>query len=60
MPHWPWCSSLSKIFVADLLGLEKFPPSISLGVTFGIIAIGVVWSLMKTRGAAARALEDRG
>ena len=53
----------SKIFVADLLGLEKFPPSISLGVTFGIIAIGVVWSLMKTRGAAARglpALEDRG
>lgn len=53
----------SKIFVADLLGLEKFPPSISLGVTFGIIAIGVVWSLTKTRGAAAEALpalEDRG
>lgn len=27
----------SKIFVADLLGLEKFPAAISLGVTFGII-----------------------
>ncbi|MBK5565135.1 TerC family protein [Ensifer sp. 2YAB10] len=39
----------SKIFVADLLGLEKFPAALSLGVTFAIIAMGVVWSLVKTR-----------
>ncbi len=39
----------SKIFVADLLGLEKFPAALLLGVTFAIIASGVVWSLVKTR-----------
>ncbi|KAB2756709.1 TerC family protein (plasmid) [Aminobacter sp. NyZ550] len=39
----------SKIFVADLLGLEKFPAALSLGITFAIIASGVVWSLVKTR-----------
>lgn len=39
----------SKIFVADLLGLEKFPAALSLGVTFAIIASGVVWSLVKTK-----------
>lgn len=44
----------SKIFVADLLGLEKFPAAISLGVTLGIIAAGVAWSLIKTRGQTAR------
>ncbi|MGF6175876.1 TerC family protein [Ensifer sp. 4252] len=40
----------SKIFVADLLGLEKFPAAMSLGITFAIIASGVIWSLVKTRG----------
>jgi tellurite resistance protein TerC len=44
----------SKIFIADLLGLEKFPPAISLSVTLGIIAAGIVWSLFKTRGGATR------
>jgi tellurite resistance protein TerC len=39
----------SKIFVADLLGLEKFPAALSLGITFAIIATGVIWSLRKTR-----------
>jgi tellurite resistance protein TerC len=39
----------SKIFLADLLGLEKFPAALSLGITFAIIAAGVVWSLLKTR-----------
>lgn len=42
----------SKIFLADLLGLAKFPPALSLGVTFGLLAIGVVYSLWKTREAA--------
>ncbi len=44
----------SKIFIADLLGLEKFPPAVSLSVTLGIIAAGIVWSLFKTRGGATR------
>ncbi|MNL74282.1 hypothetical protein D3C87_1998960 [compost metagenome] len=40
----------SKVFVADLIGLEKFPAALSLGITFAIIASGVIWSLVKTRG----------
>jgi tellurite resistance protein TerC len=41
-----------KIFVSDfLLGGDKFPPVLSLGVTFGLIAAGIVYSLWKTRGA---------
>lgn len=40
----------SKIFVADfVLGDEKFPPALSLGVTFALILGGVLWSLWKTR-----------
>lgn len=40
----------SKIFVADfLLGGEKFPAWVSLGVTFALIAAGVLYSLAKTR-----------
>jgi tellurite resistance protein TerC len=39
----------SKIFVADLLGWEKFPAGWSLGVTFGILAGGVIYSLWRTR-----------
>lgn len=47
----------SKIFAADLLGLEKIPPVVSLAVTFGLLAGGVVWSLIRTRPAAERAAE---
>lgn len=39
----------SKIFVADFAGWEKFPVSISLGVTVGLIGAGIVYSLYKTR-----------
>ncbi len=39
----------SKVFIAEFLGLEKFPAMISLGVTFALIAGGVVVSLAKTR-----------
>jgi len=44
----------SKIFLADLLGFAggKFPPSLSLGITFAILAVGVVYSLWKTRTEA--------
>jgi tellurite resistance protein TerC len=40
----------TKIFVADfVLGGEKFPPALSLGVTAALIAGGVLYSLWKTR-----------
>ncbi|MCC7305034.1 MAG: TerC family protein [Alphaproteobacteria bacterium] len=38
----------SKVFVTPLLGLEKFPSSISLAVTLALLTGGVVVSLMKT------------
>ena len=44
----------SKIFVSDfLLGGDKFPPALSLAVTFGLIGAGIFWSLWKTRVAPA-------
>ena len=44
----------SKIFVADfILGGDKFPPVLSLGVTAALIAGGIFWSLWKTRDATA-------
>jgi tellurite resistance protein TerC len=46
----------SKIFAAPLLGLDKIPPSISLSVTFAILALGVVYSLWKTRGIPKESL----
>ncbi|MGX7896684.1 TerC family protein [Tsuneonella sp. HG222] len=40
----------SKIFVADfVLGGDKFPPAMSLGVTAALITLGVGYSLWKTR-----------
>jgi tellurite resistance protein TerC len=39
----------SKIFVADMLGLAKIPPGVSLSVTFAILAAGIGASLWKTR-----------
>ena len=39
----------SKIFVADLLGLTKFPALWSLGVTFAILASGIAYSIWRTR-----------
>jgi len=45
----------SKIFVADMLGLAKIPPMISLSVTIGILAAGILGSLWKTRNVKADA-----
>ncbi|MFA7587045.1 MAG: TerC family protein [Novosphingobium sp.] len=43
----------AKILIADfLLAGAKFPPLVSLGVTFGLIAGGVIYSLWKTRDEA--------
>ncbi|HUH10099.1 MAG TPA: TerC family protein, partial [Brevundimonas sp.] len=38
-----------KVIAAPLMGLEKFPPAISLGVTAAILAAGILWSMWKTR-----------
>lgn len=45
----------SKIFIADLMGWEKFPAMWSLGITFAILTAGVVYSLWKTRDMKADA-----
>ncbi|MCE9521427.1 MAG: TerC family protein [Alphaproteobacteria bacterium] len=52
----------SKIFIGDLLGLEKFPPVWSLSVTFAILGAGVAYSLWRTRETAAgrSALQEGG
>jgi tellurite resistance protein TerC len=43
----------SKIFVSDfLMDGSKFPPLLSLGVTFALILGGIFWSLWKTREVA--------
>ena len=39
----------SKIFIADLAGWEKFPSSVSLGVTVALIAGGILYSLWRTQ-----------
>ncbi|MGN7291364.1 TerC family protein [Rhizobium sp. SAFR-030] len=43
----------SKIFLADMLGLAKIPPLVSLGVTLAILAAGIVGSLWATRNTPA-------
>jgi tellurite resistance protein TerC len=49
----------SKIFVADLMGWEKFPASWSLGITFAILIAGVVYSLWRSRDEKPTQLEAR-
>ena len=39
----------SKVFAAELLGIEQVPPALSLGVTLAILVGGVVLSLWRTR-----------
>lgn len=39
----------SKIFVADMLGLAKIPPALSLTITILILASGIIGSLWATR-----------
>lgn len=43
----------SKTFIAWGMGWEKFPASISLGVTVSLIIIGIVVSLYRTRNESA-------
>lgn len=39
----------SKVFIADVLGLEKFPTDVSLAITISIIAFGVIYSLYRAK-----------
>lgn len=39
----------SKVFMLPIFDMEKFPASISLGVTLGLLAGGVLFSLHKTK-----------
>jgi tellurite resistance protein TerC len=43
----------SKIFIADILGIKKFPANISLGITLVLLLAGVFVSLYKTRPSKA-------
>jgi tellurite resistance protein TerC len=45
----------SKLFIADVFGWQKFPASVSLAVTLGLIAGGIAYSLYRTRPSVARA-----
>ena len=40
----------SKIFLGDFVWDGKMPAEISLGVTFGLLVGGVLYSLWKSRG----------
>jgi tellurite resistance protein TerC len=40
----------SKIFIVDILDLERFPPALSLGIVVAILASGILYSLHKTHG----------
>ncbi|WP_442908663.1 TerC family protein [Hyphomicrobium sp. DMF-1] len=42
----------AKIFIADALGWEKFPASVSLAVTLAILAVGLLYSVMQARKEA--------
>ena len=37
----------SKVFIVDLLDIEKLPPSVSLSVTLGLIGGGILYSIVK-------------
>lgn len=39
----------SKIFIKDILGLEKFPPIVSMSITFAILAFGIIYSLYRAK-----------
>lgn len=43
----------SKIFLADLLGLEKFPAAWSLSATFTILGAGIAYSFWRTRNPSS-------
>lgn len=49
----------SKIFLGDFVFDGKVPAVLSLSITFGILAVGVVYSLWKTRGDAMTTTDQK-
>lgn len=47
-----------KVFVADLLGLDKVPAPVSLSITFALILGGVLYSLYKTNQEEKKKLSN--
>lgn len=47
----------SKVFLIDFFNWDKFPASVSLGVTIGLLAGGILFSLYKTRDIPKSAQE---
>ncbi|MBX9705666.1 MAG: TerC family protein, partial [Gammaproteobacteria bacterium] len=41
----------AKVFVADMLGIAKIPAPLSLGVTFGLLLAGCIYSVYKRRSS---------
>lgn len=41
----------SKVFIADMLGIAKIPAPLSLGVTFGLLLAGCIYSIYKRRSS---------
>lgn len=42
----------SKVFIADILGLDKFPPAVSLAITLSLLGAGVVFSLFSPKSSS--------
>lgn len=50
----------AKVFAADLMGWDKVPAEISLGITFAILGSGILYSLWRTRSPKVSALPPPG
>ena len=44
----------AKVFVPPILGWDKFPAAVSLGVTVALIASGIAYSVYRTRNGVAQ------
>ena len=52
-----WLVAQPRDWPSDLLGWAKFPAELSLGITFAILATGILWSMWRTRSAPPDAAE---
>lgn len=49
-----------KIFAADWMGIDKIPASVSLSITVGLIVMGMIYSLLRSRSDARNAALAQG
>lgn len=49
----------SKVFIAELLNIEKFPAIISISVTIGLLVSGCLYSIYKTKNTTKQIVNDR-